>query len=195
MPNRKFCGVCGHAFPTQSSTEYSTPPSGSGGYATPPSGAGGYATPPAGSGGYATPTSGSSGYSQPTVGGYTPPSSPYSGVGAMGAGYGGYSGAAQGSQRYKALRVMAVLYKVLAFILAGLAAILGLITLTSPRTFGLAYNGGANVVAALFWFISGALVFVFLFGAGEFIILFINVEENTRTTNELLQRRNESSNG
>jgi len=111
----------------------------------------------------------------------------------MGGGYGGYGSGPQVTQRYKALRVMAVLYKVLAFILAGISAILGLITLTSPRTFGIAYYGGANVLAALFWFISGALTFVFLYGAGEFILLFINIEENTRITNEILQRRNGSS--
>lgn len=180
LPNRKFCGVCGHAFPEQAA-DSSMPPSRSGGYSTPPSGAGGYATPPAGAGGYAMPTSG----------GYTPPAAPpYAG---SGMGYGGYGAAPPLEQRYKALRVIAVIYKVLAFVVAGLYAIIGLLALANGASRSSSFGGAlllGGFLGALLFFLFGALAFVFFYGAAEFITLFINIEENTRTTNEILQRRN-----
>jgi hypothetical protein len=95
--------------------------------------------------------------------------------------------------RYKALRVIAVIYKVLAFVAAGIYAIIGLLALANGASRSSSYGGPlfyGGFIGALIFFLFGALAFVFFYGAAEFITLFINIEENTRATNEILQRRN-----
>jgi hypothetical protein len=109
-------------------------------------------------------------------------------------GYGGYGGMPPPEPRYKALRVIAVIYKVLAFVAAAIYAIIGLLALAGGAASSSMYGGGPMLfrgfLGALICFLFGALAFVFFYGAAEFISLFINIEENTRTTNEILQRRN-----
>ena len=44
-------------------------------------------------------------------------------------------------------------------------------------------------IGGLIMLIYAGLVFVGLYGFGEFIYLFLDIEENTRKTNELLSKR------
>jgi hypothetical protein len=44
-------------------------------------------------------------------------------------------------------------------------------------------------VGGLMMLIYAGFVFIFLYGLGEFIYLFMDIEENTRKTNEMLSRK------
>ena len=97
-------------------------------------------------------------------------------------------------KKYKALRLIAMLYKILAFVAAG-ACVLGALFMfvtgvaTSSRSPVLgpdptAIFGGA--VGGLLLLIYGAFLFIFLYGLGEWMTVFMDIEENTRKTNEML---------
>jgi hypothetical protein len=98
-------------------------------------------------------------------------------------------------RRFKALRVIATVYKVLAFLGGGIYGLMGLVALaagasSSRSSFDLgpsALLGGA--FGALVLFFLGVIVFVIFYAAGEFIYLFIAIEENTRLTNAMLISR------
>jgi hypothetical protein len=101
-------------------------------------------------------------------------------------------------KKYKALRVIASVYKVLAFIVSGFYVLWGLVALAtglggSSRG---AYSSGlgglisfSGFFGAVLMFIFAAFSFIFFYGIAEFIYLFINIEENTRTTSEILLNR------
>ena len=100
-------------------------------------------------------------------------------------------------KKYKTLRLIAKLYKVLAFV-AGAACILfglfifvtGLAAGSKTTTIGgepTAFFGGA--VGGLVLIVYGAFLFIFLYGLGEWMIVFMDIEENTRKTNEMLASR------
>lgn len=100
-------------------------------------------------------------------------------------------------KKYKALRLIAMLYKILAFVAGGACILVALFMFvtgaaTSSRSTTLgpdptAILGGA--VGGLFLLIYGAFLFIFLYGLGEWMTVFMDIEENTRKTNEMLASR------
>ncbi|MFY9554520.1 MAG: zinc ribbon domain-containing protein [Blastocatellia bacterium] len=122
----------------------------------------------------------------------------YAGSGYTGSSYGGssYGGALPSvPKKYKVLRLIAVMIKVLAFIAGGLLIIVGLVMLvagaaSSTKSTGLGEVGPAalfgGVVGALIMLIYGVMVFIFLYGYAEFMYVLMDIEENTRVTNEAL---------
>jgi hypothetical protein len=114
-------------------------------------------------------------------------------------------------QRYRALRIIGTIYKVLGG-LAGLLTILIVITVcgtsllggaalqSMTRQFGYEQGVGGflgsafgGLVASVFVIIYGGGVSVTLYGFGEGIYLLLALEENTRATAEALMRRAESA--
>jgi zinc-ribbon domain len=162
LPNTaKFCGSCGTTLSVSS-----TPPGPS--YQKPPPPAPGYQNPP-------QPMNSSSSY--------------------------GFAGSAtQAVKKYKVLRLIAVLMKILA-VIAGIALMItGLVMIvagaasssraTTP-TFGepgpAAFFGG--LVGGLVLVVYGVFVFVFLYAYAEWMYVFMDIEENTRLTNEMLSAK------
>jgi hypothetical protein len=96
-----------------------------------------------------------------------------------------------GEKKYKALRTIANLYKILAFVFGGIMVIVALIVMASGATSSAigptALFGG--FIGGLMMLIYAGFVFIFLYGLGEFIYLFMDIEENTRKTNEMLSRK------
>lgn len=89
--------------------------------------------------------------------------------------------------RYPALRVISGIFKVLA-VLAAIAGIIGaLIGLMqmSGNSYGATATGGMIVVISLLY---GGLACVYFFAVSEGIRVFLDLEVNTRLTNELLTR-------
>lgn len=107
------------------------------------------------------------------------------------------NGTPQVAKRYKALRLIARLYKILAFVVGGVCVLMalfmfvsGIATTASTTAMGLdpmAIFGGA--VGGLFPLVYGAFVFIFLYGLAEWMYVFMDIEENTRRTNEMLATR------
>ena len=60
---------------------------------------------------------------------------------------------------------------------------------TSTSSFGGPGALFGGFVGGLIMLVYAGFVFVALYGFGEFIYLFIDIEENTRKTNEMLSRR------
>lgn len=129
----------------------------------------------------------------------TPPSSPYANP--SGPSYGSFPPPNYGVNqppaaggKYKALRTIANLYKILAFVLGGILVIGALIIMVSGAASSTSSYGGPSMLAGgfiggLIMLIYAGLVFVGLYGLGEFIYLFLDIEENTRKTNELLSKK------
>jgi hypothetical protein len=129
----------------------------------------------------------------------SPPSNPYANP--SGPSYGnfpppsyGVSQPPAGAAKYKALRTIANLYKILAFVLGGILVIGALIVMASGAVSSTSSLGGPSMLAGgfvggLIMLIYAGLVFVGLYGFGEFIYLFLDIEENTRKTNDLLSRK------
>ena len=112
--------------------------------------------------------------------------------------YGGFSppsfSTTTGDKKYKALRTIANIYKIMAFVIGGLLAIVGLITMASGAASSTSSFGGpaaifGGFVFGLIMLVYAGFAFVFLYGMGEFIYLFLDIEENTRKTSETLSRR------
>ena len=115
--------------------------------------------------------------------------------------YPSYGGALPAvAKKYKALRVIAVLIKIFAFVAGGLLIIAGLLmivagaaasgsrsTSTFPDAGPAAFLGGA--VMGLIMIVYGAFAFVFLYAFAEWMYVFMDIEENTRVTNEMLSSR------
>lgn len=100
--------------------------------------------------------------------------------------------------KYKALRLIAMLYKVFAFVAGGGCVLLSLFMIVSSFTSSsnstltigpdpTAIFGGA--VGGLMLLVFGAFLFIFLYGLGEWMYVFMDIEENTRKTNEMLASR------
>ncbi|MGA9772832.1 MAG: zinc-ribbon domain-containing protein [Blastocatellia bacterium] len=118
--------------------------------------------------------------SGPSYGGFPPPNY-------------GVNQSSGGDKKYKALRTIANLYKILAFVLGGLMVIGALIVMASGAV-GTSSLGGPSMMAGgfiggLIMIIYAGLVFVGFYGLGEFIYLFLDIEENTRKTNDLLSKK------
>lgn len=89
--------------------------------------------------------------------------------------------------KYPALRVISVIFKVLAVIaaIAGLiGALVGLVQMAG-NTYGAAATGGLIVLVSLLY---GGLLCIYMFAVSEAIRVFIDIEGNTRLTNELLRK-------
>jgi hypothetical protein len=166
LPNTaKFCGSCG--------TTLSLPP-----------------TPPPSTPAYQPLPSSSPGYQQPSPAMNSAPSYGFAG-----------NAPVTVKKKYKALRLIAVLLKILS-VIAGVGLIIaGLVmavagaasssrTATTP-TFGepgpAAFFGG--LVGGLVLIVYGVFVFVFLYAYAEWMYVFMDIEENTRLTNEMLSAR------
>jgi hypothetical protein len=104
-------------------------------------------------------------------------------------------------RKYKMLRLIAVLIKIFAFVAAAILIIAGLFMIiagatASSRTTSLgtsvdmgptAFLGGA--VTGLIMIVYAVFVFVFLYAYAEWMYVFMDIEENTRVTNEVLLGR------
>jgi hypothetical protein len=89
--------------------------------------------------------------------------------------------------KYPALRVIAVIFKVLAVLIAigGLiGALAGLVQMTGD-TYGATAAGGMILLVSLLY---GGLGCIYLFAVSEAIKVFIDIEENSRLTSELLRK-------
>ena len=123
------------------------------------------------------------------------------GYGAGGYGGGGYGGSAMPAvkKKYKILRLIAVLMKILAVVVGSLLIIVGLVmivagaaassktTPTFPDSGPAAFFGG--LVGGLIMFVYGVFVAIFLYAYAEWMYVFMDIEENTRMTNEMLSAR------
>jgi hypothetical protein len=104
-------------------------------------------------------------------------------------------------RKYKVLRFIAVLMKVFAFLAGGILIIAGVVMViagaaaSSRGSFGntsadfgpMAFLGGA--MTGLILLVYGVFVFVFLYAYAEWMYVFMDIEENTRVTNEMLAER------
>jgi hypothetical protein len=104
-------------------------------------------------------------------------------------------------KKYKVLRFIAVLMKVFAFLAGGLLVIAGVVMFiagaaassrgsfgNTPADFGpTAFLGGA--LTGLLMLVYGVFVFIFLYAYAEWMYVFMDIEENTRVTNEMLSGR------
>jgi hypothetical protein len=107
-------------------------------------------------------------------------------------------------KRFSILRLIGTVYKVL----GGIAAVLTLLSVVGFCLFtvlggaasssfgrgsqvfaGLLSSGIIGVISALLTLLYGGIASITLFGAGEAIFLMIALEENTRTTAQLLQQQ------
>ena len=89
--------------------------------------------------------------------------------------------------KYPALRIISVIFKVLAVLAAvvGLiGALVGLVQMTG-NAYGAAAAGGLIVFVSLVY---GGLLFIYMFAVSEAIRVFIDIEGNTRLTNDLLRK-------
>jgi zinc ribbon protein len=125
------------------------------------------------------------------------------GYGAGGYGGGGYGGSAMPAvkKKYKILRLIAVLMKILAVVVGALLIIAGLAMIVAgataskstpafpdsgPGAFGGLVGG---LVGGLIMFVYGVFVAIFLYAYAEWMYVFMDIEENTRMTNEMLLGR------
>lgn len=89
--------------------------------------------------------------------------------------------------KYPALRVIAVIFKVLAVLIAigGLIGALAGLVQMSGNTYGAAATGGMILLISLLY---GGLGCIYMFAVSEGIRVFIDIEGNSRLTNELLRK-------
>jgi hypothetical protein len=119
-------------------------------------------------------------YAQTNPVGPRPQRAPYS--------YGNETGV---EKKYAVLRTLAGLYKVLAFVVAGLYALLALLSLVAGASVpmgGMSGLGG-GLLSAIFLLIMGGLAFIFFYALSELMYVFMDIEENTRKTNMMLSQR------
>ena len=104
-------------------------------------------------------------------------------------------------KKYKVLRFIAVLMKVFAFLAGGILVIAGVVMFiagaaassrgslgnTSANLGPTALLGGA--LTGLLMLVYGMFVFIFLYAYAEWMYVFMDIEENTRVTNEMLSGR------
>lgn len=103
------------------------------------------------------------------------------------------------TKKYKLLRLIAVVMKILAILLGAIMIIAGLVMIVAGATAGsqstttfpdpglTSLFGG--LVGGLLAIIYGVFLFVFLYAYAEWMYVFMDIEENTRITNEMLINR------
>jgi nicotinamide riboside transporter PnuC len=98
--------------------------------------------------------------------------------------------------RYTALRVIAIIVKIMAWIalIVGLLGAIGALfagfTLSNQGPLGLNIQGPlAGIAAFVVTLVFAVINFLFLYAVGESIYLFLAIEENTRRTAFLLQQQ------
>ena len=102
-------------------------------------------------------------------------------------------------RKYKVLRLIAVLMKIFAVVIGALLIIGGLVMVVAGAAAGSSsqttptfqpepglssFFGG--LVGGLIMLVYGVFVFVFLYAYAEWMYVFMDIEENTRMTNEML---------
>jgi zinc-ribbon domain len=105
-------------------------------------------------------------------------------------------------KKYKVLRLIAVLIKIFAAIAGALLIIGGLVTIVAgaasgSRTTALIPDVGpagpaaffGSAVIGLIMLVYGVVVFIFLYAYAEWMYVFMDIEENTRMTNDMLSGR------
>ena len=100
------------------------------------------------------------------------------------------------NRKYKVLRLIAVLMKILAVVVGAILIIAGLVmivagaTASSQSTQAFPEPGLSSLlggfVGGLFAIVYGVFVFVFMYAYAEWMYVFMDIEENTRVTNEML---------
>ena len=103
-------------------------------------------------------------------------------------------------KRFRALRIIGTVFKILAWIALALGVLGALGALVSGVMGGAAFFGpgsrgmgglmggvAGGILGALVILVMGAIYFLSLYAAGEFIYLGLAVEENTRETADLLR--------
>lgn len=92
--------------------------------------------------------------------------------------------------KYGALRILSVVFKVLAGLAILIAVIVALISLgSSSRYGGSAMTGG--FVGAIISILYGTFLALYFFALGEFILVFLDIEQNTRETEENTRQTND----
>ena len=103
------------------------------------------------------------------------------------------------TKKYKLLRIIAVVMKILAILLGVILIIAGLVMIVAGATASTqssptlpdigpgALFGG--LVGGLIVMIYGVFLFVFLYAYAEWMYVFMDIEENTRMTNEMLMKK------
>lgn len=101
-------------------------------------------------------------------------------------------------KRFRALRIIATIYKIVAWIILIFGILIGFLYLAvfliggastagqGQGYYGLVGGGVIGVVFAAVILLYAAILFLVLYGAGEAIFLALAVEENTRETTLLL---------
>ncbi len=90
-------------------------------------------------------------------------------------------------KRFRALRIISALYKLLALLaLIGAVGGAGLFYTQTQTDTGVTMNDALPSILGIL--LVGILGSIFLFGLGQLFDLFIALEENTRATSALLQR-------
>jgi len=116
-------------------------------------------------------------------------------------GAGGYGNAPMPAvtKKYKMLRLIAMLMKVLAVVVGAIMIIAGLFMIvagaaaSSKPTQTLPDFGPApflsGLVGGVVVLVYGVFIFIFLYAYAEWMYVFMDIEENTRMTNEMLSAR------
>ncbi len=94
------------------------------------------------------------------------------------------------NSKYSALRIISVIFKVLAVLAVIVAVIVALVSLASTASYGasgLMGGFGFAVISLLY----GAFLALYLFAIAEFILVFLDIEENTRLTEENTRQTND----
>lgn len=81
--------------------------------------------------------------------------------------------------KYRALRIIANIYQFFGLVIPMLSVVAGVLAATGR-------NGGGTAVAVI---VSGLITGLFVYGFGQLIIVLLDIEENTRRTSLLLERR------
>lgn len=103
-------------------------------------------------------------------------------------------------KRYKVLRLVAVVMKILAVVVGALLIIGGLVIIVAGAAASSSGPSGTfrdtgqgaflgGLLGGFGLLIYGVFVFIFLYALAELIYVFMDIEENTRMTNEMLMGR------
>ena len=106
----------------------------------------------------------------------------------------GMSQTSGGGTKYKNLRMVANVLKILAFVLGGLLVIVALISMVSGAASSTSAYGGPAALFGGFMFglvilVYAVVVFCFLYAFGECIYVLLDIEEHTQKSKDLLSKK------